>query len=197
VQYPHQTTSGRPELAASKDINSNSPASRFQEQKRSPKRTEVEPSVQKLTSHAPQYGPAVHDFQHRRHPSSVSSHPSSPKSTSTLPEHASSSPPRESTFAIDFDVGNSPKTLTRNKIQIPPRTRYAPQHMNTAMPPDSNYFQQLDTQQQQRQHHCQQYRRHPTPYALYWQASYHDQRLVLRTYYTRHHERYQLRYRRP
>jgi len=143
-QYPHQTTSGRRELAASKDINSSCSASRLQKQ-RSPERTEVEPSLQKLTSHAPQYGPAVHDFQHRRHPSSASSHPSSPKSTSTLPFHADSSPPRESTFAIGFDVGNSPKTLTRNKIQIPPRTRYAPQHMSTAMSPDSNYFQQLDT----------------------------------------------------
>jgi hypothetical protein len=122
VQYPHQTTSGRRELAASQDINNTRPASHLQEQ-RSPKPTEVACSGPELTSHAPHGGPAVQDFQHRRHPSSP---PSSPKSSSTLPYHASSSPPRKLAFAIDLDGGKAPKTLTRNKIQIPPRTRYAP-----------------------------------------------------------------------
>jgi hypothetical protein len=129
VQYPHQTTSGRRELAASQDINNSHPASRLQEQ-RSPKSTALAcgggPEPSKLTSHAPQGGPAVHDFEHRRHPSSASSHPSSPKSTSTLPYHASSSPPRKPTFTVDSDAEKAPKTLTRNKIQIPPRIRYAP-----------------------------------------------------------------------
>jgi hypothetical protein len=198
-QYPHQTTSGRRELAASQDYNNSTcsrPASRLQEP-RSPERADIahsspESTPHKLTSHAP-YGPAVQDFQfqHRRHPSSTSSHPSSLKNASTLPYHASSSPPREPTFAVDFDAGKAPKTLTRNKIQIPPRTRYAAPitSMSIAMSPVSNTFQQLITQQQ-RQQYCQQHRRHPPAHALYWQTSYYFKRLVLRTYHTRHNERY-------
>lgn len=130
-QYPHQTASGRRELAASQDINNSRPASHHQE-KRNSDRVGIacggpEPTLHnaQLTSHHAPTEPAVQDLEHRRHPSGTSYQQSSPKNASTLPYHASSSPQKEPTFAIDFGTGKTSETLTRNKIQIPPRTRYA------------------------------------------------------------------------
>jgi hypothetical protein len=132
-QYPHQTASGRREIRAASDQSNTKitrPASRLQEP-RTPDRTstahrgtERSPHDSQLTSASGSpHKPAVQDFQDKYQ---SHSRPLSPTNASPPQYHASSSPPREPSFAaVDADAGKSPKTRTRKNICIPPRTRYA------------------------------------------------------------------------
>lgn len=134
LQYPHQTASGRREIRAASDQSVTRPTSRLQEP-RNPERAAIayggtEPTLHdsQLTSpSASPHKPAVQDFQEKHQPSQTSSsRPLSPSNASEPLYHASSSPPKEQGFAVaDAEAGRNSKTWTRNRIRIPPRTRYA------------------------------------------------------------------------
>jgi hypothetical protein len=137
-QYPHQTASGRREIRAASDQNNTKntrPAIHLQEP-RTPDRTGIthsgtEPALhdsQLTSASGSPHKPAVQvqDFQDKYQPSRAPSRPLSPTNASPPQYHASSSPPREPSFAVvDADAGKNPKTRTRKDICIPPRTRYA------------------------------------------------------------------------
>lgn len=132
LQYPHQTASGRREIRTASDQSNSRPASRLQEPRNSERAGSAyggtEPTLHdsQLTSpSASPHKPSVQDFQDRHAPRKSSSRPLSPAKSSEPLYHASSSPARESSFeSVNAEAGRNSKTWTRNRIRIPPRTRY-------------------------------------------------------------------------
>jgi hypothetical protein len=132
-QYPHQTASGRREIRAASDQNNTKitrPASRLQEP-RTPDCTGIAHRGTERTLHDSRltsasgspHKPAVQDFQDKYQ---SHSRPLSPTNASPPQYHASSSPPKEPSFAaVDADARRIPPTRTRKNICIPTRTRYA------------------------------------------------------------------------